>query len=114
MALTDRGARIIQIFAFLARAFIGFFVDCFKSLFEKDLGLLFRPFLSADCTRFPQINQLSGAGRTRTDDPLLAKQMLSQLSYNPNRLNNQSSSREWARVDSNHGPRRYQRRALTN
>ena len=28
-----------------------------------------------------------GAGRDRTDDPLLAKQVLSQLSYSPSRFN---------------------------
>ena len=27
--------------------------------------------------------QLGGAGRSRTDDPLLAKQVLYQLSYDP-------------------------------
>ena len=27
--------------------------------------------------------EIGGAGRDRTDDPLLAKQMLSQLSYSP-------------------------------
>ncbi len=29
------------------------------------------------------VNQNGGASRDRTDDPLLAKQMLSQLSYGP-------------------------------
>jgi hypothetical protein len=55
--------------------------------------------LNADC-------EFSGAGRIRTDDPLLAKQMLYQLSYDP--------ISQCACQDSNLGPRRYQRRALTN
>jgi hypothetical protein len=31
-------------------------------------------------------NETGGADRDRTDDPLLAKQVLSQLSYSPNFL----------------------------
>ncbi len=31
-------------------------------------------------------NQIGGAERDRTADPLLAKQVLSQLSYSPNRF----------------------------
>ena len=46
-----------------------------------------------------------GAGGTRTPDPLLAKEVLSQLSYGPT---------WWAMVDSNHRPRSYQDRALTS
>lgn len=76
-----------------------------------------------------------GAGRDRTDDPLLAKQMLYQLSYGPNfemssvhdpkiRRRRQArpgagpdgpffKSKWWARVDSNHRPYAYQAYALT-
>src|ERR1700680_3318071 len=49
-----------------------------------------------------------GDGRARTGDPLLAKQVLFQLSYIPERI------RAWAFVDSNHRPHGYQPCALTN
>ncbi len=67
-----------------------------------------------------------GAEGTRTLDPRLAKPMLSQLSYGPRvggiaaavspRASEcaRRSSPQWAHEDSNFGPRRYQRRALTN
>lgn len=68
----------------------------------------------------------SGAEGTRTLDPRLAKPMLSQLSYGPRERTagprkirkdlsaRWTSCRQWAHEDSNFGPRRYQRRALTN
>ena len=40
---------------------------------------------------------VSGAGRDRTDDPRLAKPMLSQLSYSPIRL----KTKQWAQLDLN-------------
>ena len=46
-----------------------------------------------------------GGDRTRTCDPLLAKQELYQLSYAPGKW--------WAYVDSNHRPYAYQAYALT-
>jgi hypothetical protein len=49
-----------------------------------------------------------GAGRDRTDDLLLAKQALSQLSYSPDR------KAWWAWEDLNFRPHAYQARALTN
>jgi hypothetical protein len=49
-----------------------------------------------------------GADRDRTDDPLLAKQVLSQLSYSPGGLV------WWVWMDSNHRPPPYQDGALTN
>ena len=49
-----------------------------------------------------------GARRDRTDDLLLAKQALSQLSYGPSRVN------WWAWEDLNFRPHAYQARALTN
>ena len=67
-----------------------------------------------------------GAGRNRTDDPLLAKQVLSQLSYSPifrwkesapdtARLALRGSGlRWWAWIELNYRPRAYQARALTN
>ena len=63
-----------------------------------------------------------GAGRNRTDDLLLAKQMLSQLSYSPNRMNSQRRLlqgpvtpliRWWAWKDLNFRPHAYQACALT-
>jgi hypothetical protein len=74
-----------------------------------------------------------GATGTRTPDPLLAKQMLSQLSYRPIRMQNAKCKRQnakgqgllpftfcilhfqwWAWVDSNHRPPSYQDGALTS
>ena len=52
--------------------------------------------------RFP-----GGDNRARTDDPLLAKQVLSQLSYAPFLL------AWWVWMDSNHRPPPYQDDALT-
>jgi hypothetical protein len=42
-----------------------------------------RTFASRRMTRLPSFHRYGGAGRDRTDDPLLAKQVLSQLSYGP-------------------------------
>ena len=53
-----------------------------------------------------------GARRDRTDDILLAKQALSQLSYGP--IRDATNRKEWwARVDSNYRPHAYQACALT-
>ena len=49
-----------------------------------------------------------GDDRSRTGDPLLAKQVLSQLSYIP------ACQHWWAFLGSNQGPRAYQARALTS
>ena len=65
-----------------------------------------------------QHQNLGGAERDRTADPLLAKQVLSQLSYSPiqvsipDRLATQSLG-WWARADSNCRPHAYQACALT-
>ena len=47
-----------------------------------------------------------GDDRIRTGDPLLAKQVLSHLSYIP------ADKTWWAFLGSNQGPRAYQARAL--
>jgi hypothetical protein len=47
-----------------------------------------------------------GDDRIRTGDPLLAKQVLSHLSYIP------AAKTWWAFLGSNQGPRAYQARAL--
>ena len=58
-----------------------------------------------------QTRPLPGGGdRTRTDDPLLAKQVLSQLSYTPEPVRDMW----WAREDLNLRPHAYQACALTN
>ena len=56
-----------------------------------------------------------GARRDRTDDLLLAKQALSQLSYGPGQDAKAKRLKEWwAWEDSNFRPHAYQARALTN
>ena len=59
-----------------------------------------------------------GADRDRTGDPLLAKQVLSQLSYSPGESFRPAPSRLlegwWVWMDSNHRPPPYQDGALTN
>src|SRR5215207_208970 len=58
---------------------------------------------------------LGGARRDRTDDLLLAKQALSQLSYGPGQDAKVKRLKEWwAWEDSNFRPHAYQARALTN
>ena len=57
-----------------------------------------------------------GADRDRTGDPLLAKQVLSQLSYSPidtREIESGYVDQWWVWEDSNHRPRPYQGRALT-
>ena len=63
--------------------------------------------------------KVGGARRDRTDDLLLAKQALSQLSYGPSQRSKAtpqpSDLREWwAWEDLNFRPHAYQARALTN
>ena len=47
-------------------------------------------------------SRIGGAERDRTADPLLAKQVLSQLSYSPNRFDSQHQSQ--TRLNQNGGP----------
>ena len=56
--------------------------------------------------------QSGGDEETRTPDPLLAKEMLSQLSYVPRTL--RPAGRWWAFLDSNQRPLPYQGSALTS
>ena len=67
------------------------------------------------------IEKYGGAERDRTVDPLLAKQVLSQLSYSPlvvytTTMVSITNRRDkwWAWVDSNYRPHPYQGCALTN
>ena len=55
-----------------------------------------------------------GARRDRTDDLLLAKQALSQLSYGPDKTAALRRRKWWAWVDSNYRPHPYQGCALTD
>ena len=55
-----------------------------------------------------------GGERDRTDDLLLAKQALSQLSYTPGFHKGTSVIKWWAREDLNLRPHAYQARALTS
>ena len=65
--------------------------------------------------RFPYSRVDGGAERDRTVDPLLAKQVLSQLSYSPLIASiNDGRDKWWAWVDSNYRPHPYQGCALTN
>ena len=79
--------------------------------------------------RRAQLTHVGGADRTRTGDPLLAKQVLSQLSYSPIQIPgirrqvsdhpmpdscHLASENWWAREDLNFRPHAYQARALTN
>ena len=61
---------------------------------------------------YSDVNLFGGGERDRTDDLLLAKQALSQLSYTPINYFNYRFS-WWARVDLNYRPHAYQACALT-
>ncbi len=77
------------------------------------------PFRRPSRHHNPRSRTGGGGDRTRTDDPLLAKQVLSQLSYTPqSRIwQIQSLANEehwWAREDLNLRPHAYQACALTS
>ena len=63
------------------------------------------------CVHYPR--GAGGASRDRTGDPLLAKQVLSQLSYGPNGVFARRRHEWWVWEDSNHRPHPYQGCALT-
>ena len=62
--------------------------------------------------RMASAEEGGGDEETRTPDPLLAKEMLFQLSYVPVLM--RDCAKWWALLDSNQGPRPYQGRALTS
>ena len=75
------------------------------------------PLGGSDCRvikgHSPSLSALpGGGGRDRTDDLMLAKHALSQLSYAPTGKDQQEQW--WAREDLNFRPHAYQARALTN
>ena len=63
-------------------------------------------------TSIHRITCVGGDKENRTPDPLLARQVLSQLSYTP--ILNYKENCWWAAVDSNHRPLAYQASALTS
>jgi hypothetical protein len=66
---------------------------------------------------FDVLRENGGADRDRTDDILLAKQALSQLSYSPIPTSITKAGGEekwWAWIDSNYRPHPYQGCALAN
>ena len=75
-------------------------------MFDANLVPAWRPTLSRSCCSRP-FGMNGGADRDRTGDPLLAKQVLSQLSYSP-------VKGWWAWVESNYRPHPYQGCALAN
>ena len=87
------------------RSIFPFFVS---KLLPEPLGHWICPLVSAECGGkiSPLFQPGGGARRDRTADLLLAKQVLSQLSYGPLEW--------WVWVDLNHRPHPYQGCALTN
>jgi hypothetical protein len=73
-------------------------------------------FHRLDPSSRPQGPDLGGARRDRTDDLMLAKHALSQLSYGPvsRPVGRPEASPWWAWEDLNLRPHAYQARALTN
>ena len=67
---------------------------------------------SANPSAFNDEQENGGARRDRTDDLMLAKHALSQLSYGPEGKRYVPEA-WWARVDSNYRPHAYQACALT-
>ncbi len=92
-----------------------------NSTIRHPLGSRTAPKLNSSATsprqRAPTrhtIRQNGGGDRIRTDDPLLAKQVLSQLSYTPNPRASPTRDPWWAREDLNLRPHAYQACALTS
>ena len=81
--------------------------DTAKLLWTSQKWLLVS-LLAARCGDQPS----GGARRDRTDDLMLAKHALSQLSYGPKAK--RQKVEWWAWEDSNFRPHAYQARALTN
>jgi hypothetical protein len=76
-------------------------------------------FLRTRFTGQAAVTAAGGARRDRTDDLLLAKQALSQLSYGPAPSSGKTwvpskGGKWWAWEDLNFRPHAYQARALTN
>jgi hypothetical protein len=81
--------------------------------FTDEPGGSFSDLFQSDCYLADRITA-GGARRDRTDDLLLAKQALSQLSYGPALRYPSKGGKWWAWEDLNFRPHAYQARALTN
>ena len=79
---------------------------------RSNANSLFQGFLQAKRNAGNQPS--GGARRDRTDDLMLAKHALSQLSYGPKPEKTARSTKWWAWEDLNFRPHAYQARALTN
>src|SRR5690554_1427847 len=81
---------------------------------RKNTTRPFRALLNPEpsCLKKPVVS--GGAGRDRTDDPRLAKPMLSQLSYSPTVSSTYSVPVWWVWLGSNQRPPPYQDGALTS
>jgi hypothetical protein len=122
------------------------FISSKDIIHRQQQSAKYRPEAVADrSARRPQAfavrTEFGGAERDRTADPLLAKQVLSQLSYSPNHRKHLTANRQdqvnpnkplfatanlirysklicwckwWAREDLNFRPHAYQACALTN
>ena len=101
--------------------------SCQRTCRFLDCSGLSAPHFRRSFFESAQTKNPGGADRVRTDDLRLARAALSQLSYIPNVLDIESTKLkvwtenrlhlrlgEWAYQDSNLGPHRYQRCALTN
>ena len=108
--------------------------DVFSNLTSKPMNRPVKFFLhnvnaathAGNCNLFLRSSEPGGARRDRTDDLMLAKHALYQLSYgplkdrqalqslSPIRLPKAPRSRWWAQADSNCRPHAYQACALTN
>ena len=80
-------------------------LDNLRTLIPSYLQCLIPYFLLSFC-KSPLDYLVGGASQDRTDDPLRARQVLSQLSYGPFSW--------WAWIDLNYRPHAYQACALTN
>jgi hypothetical protein len=88
-----------------------------SSAFHDLASTRFLGMAGTPASKAPVGTDTGGADRDRTGDPLLAKQVLSQLSYGPKSLVNQRQpmgQNWWAREDLNFRPHAYQARALTS
>ena len=121
LAHASSGQQVAGSFPIRGSAPEGFYVEPFNTMktvavLTPNVGQQLGPSALGQTSRPARcsspIAEVGGADRDRTGDPLLAKQVLSQLSYSPMfaclRLN------WWAWVESNYRPHPYQGCALTN
>ena len=122
LAILNYVSKLFSVICFIpvTLIYISLYIRAFF-LKKPDFFLLFSLFNSqTSVVTNVTVNTLwcSGGGKEiRTPDPLLARQVLSQLSYTPilnlYKINDYSNEIWWAEVDSNHRPHAYQACALT-